>query len=230
MCALILSASTDIHAQKKGKKKKNKKNKGTMELTEEIDSVSYSIGINIGQQLKGQGMTSLNTEAIAAALGDVLAGNDLKISEADAQTLLQNYFTNQKEKANEAAKKEGEDFLAANAKKEGITVTESGLQYEVITQGTGEKPTAASTVKTHYHGMLIDGTVFDSSVDRGEPISFPLNRVIAGWTEGLQLMPVGSKYRFYIPYNLAYGANGSAPKIPGYAALIFDVELIAIEK
>ena len=126
-------------------------------------------------------------------------------------------------------KEDGEKFLAENALKEGVTVTESGLQYEVIKMGRGKKPTAADNVKVHYHGTLIDGTVFDSSVDRGEPITFGLNQVIAGWTEGVQLLPVGSKFRFYIPQELGYGAQ-NAGSIPPYSTLIFEVELLGIEK
>ena len=123
----------------------------------------------------------------------------------------------------------GQAFLAANAKKEGVVTTASGLQYKVLQAGTGPKPKATDTVNVHYHGTFIDGKTFDSSYDRGEPISFPLNRVIAGWTEGVQLMPVGSKYEFYIPYKLAYGERGAGGAIPGYATLIFQVELLAIE-
>jgi len=132
------------------------------------------------------------------------------------------------EQQTKAQAKIGELFLAENAKKDGITVTDSGLQYEIITAGTGEKPTATSRVKTHYHGTLIDGTVFDSSVQRGEPIDFPVNGVIAGWTEALQLMPVGSKWRLYIPHNLAYGERGAGAGIAPFSALIFDVELLDI--
>lgn len=127
-------------------------------------------------------------------------------------------------------KEEGEAFLAANAEREGVHVTESGLQYEVITEGTGAKPSATDRVKVHYHGTLINGTVFDSSVERGEPITFGLNQVIPGWTEGVQLMPVGSKYKFFIPYNLAYGERGAGEQIPPFSALIFEVELLGIEK
>ena len=132
------------------------------------------------------------------------------------------------EELGKVAAEAGEKFLAENAEKDGIVVTESGLQYEIITEGSGEKPSAESTVSTHYHGTLIDGTVFDSSVERGQPAQFPVNRVIAGWTEALQMMPVGSKWRLYIPHNLAYGPQGSGGAIAPYSALIFDVELLEI--
>jgi len=229
LCLAVLTISASAQGQNK-KKKKKKKNKHKMELTQEVDSVSYSIGVNIAKQLQSQGMKELNSAVFAQALDDVYNKSEMKISEADGQKILQDYFTNLKKKADEEAAKEGREFLEKNGKRPEVTTTQSGLQYEVLTEGAGDKPTAESTVRVHYHGMLLDGTVFDSSVDRGETISFPLNRVIAGWTEGVQLMTVGSKYKFYIPYDLAYGAAGSPPKIPGFAALIFEVELFEIEK
>ena len=193
------------------------------------------MGLGIGRQLAQMGATDLNVDDFAAAIKDVLAGSELKVADSEAQTLVQDFFRKQEEKANAAmaekgkkAKAEGEQYLADNASKEGVITLPSGLQYMVIKEGNGQKPKATDKVKCHYEGFLIDGTVFDSSVQRGEPAVFPLNQVIAGWTEGLQLMQEGAKYRFFIPYNLAYGEHGAGAMIPPFAALIFDVELIEV--
>jgi FKBP-type peptidyl-prolyl cis-trans isomerase FklB len=193
--------------------------------------VSYGIGRQMGQQLLENPFDGINANAVAQGLLDVL--NDVANPFTDAQ--LQEAFNEisrrmqaQQAEQHKGLAGEGEAFLAENAKKPGITITASGLQYEVITQGTGAIPTKTSRVKTHYHGTLIDGTVFDSSVNRGQPIDFPVNGVIAGWTEALQLMPVGSKWRLYIPHNLAYGERGAGGSIKPFSALIFDVELIDI--
>lgn len=200
-----------------------------------MDNVSYALGLTIGQQLLGMGGKELNIDDFAAAIKDVLAGRDPLVKPTEAQRLVQAFFAEQEAKQQaamaekgKAARVEGEAFLAENAKKEGIVTLPSGLQYEVITSGTGRKPKATDKVKCHYEGTLIDGTVFDSSYRRGEPAVFPLNGVIKGWTEGLQLMSEGAKYRFYIPFALAYGANGAGASIPPYAALIFDVELLEV--
>lgn len=200
-----------------------------------MDNVSYALGLTIGQQLLGMGGKELNIDDFAAAIKDVLAGRDPLVKPAEAQRLVQAFFAEQEAKQQaamaekgKAARVEGEAFLAENAKKEGIVTLPSGLQYEVITSGTGRKPKATDKVKCHYEGTLIDGTVFDSSYRRGEPAVFPLNGVIKGWTEGVQLMSEGAKYRFYIPFALAYGANGAGASIPPYAALIFDVELLEV--
>lgn len=201
-----------------------------------MDKVSYALGLNIGQQLKQMGLKdSLVVADFAASINDILQGNDLKVSLQEANGILQKFFeeqeNRQKEAAREAgkaAREEGEKFLAENAKKPGITVTASGLQYEVLTEGTGRQPKATDTVRCHYEGTLINGQVFDSSYRRNEPCDFGLNQVISGWTEGVQLMKEGAKYRFYIPYNLAYGERGAGADIPPYAALIFDVELIKV--
>lgn len=200
-----------------------------------MDNVSYALGLTIGQQLLGMGGKELNIDDFAAAIKDVLAGRDPLVKPAEAQRLVQAFFAEQEAKQQaamaekgKAARVEGEAFMAENAKKEGIVTLPSGLQYEVITSGTGRKPKATDKVKCHYEGTLIDGTVFDSSYRRGEPAVFPLNGVIKGWTEGLQLMSEGAKYRFYIPFALAYGANGAGASIPPYAALIFDVELLEV--
>lgn len=200
-----------------------------------MDKLSYALGLGIGQQLAQMGANSLNIEDFATAIKDVIAGNELAVSHREAQTIVQDFFKKQEEKLNaereekgKAAKEEGEKFLAENAKKEGVVTLPSGLQYMVLKEGNGNKPKATDKVKCHYEGFLIDGTVFDSSVQRGEPAVFGLQQVIAGWTEGLQLMQEGAKYRFFIPYMLAYGAGGAGASIPPYAALIFDVELIAV--
>lgn len=201
-----------------------------------MDKLSYALGIGIGTQLRGMGATNLNIDDFAQAIKDAIAGKKLKVDNKEAQTLVNNFFAEQQERkeaaaaeAGRAAKAVGEDFLAENAKKDNIVVLPSGLQYEVIREGNGKKPSATSKVKCHYEGTLIDGTKFDSSYDRGEPATFGLNQVIAGWTEGLQLMSEGAKYRFFIPYNLGYGERGAGASIPPYAALVFDVELIEVQ-
>lgn len=201
-----------------------------------MDKLSYALGIGIGTQLRGMGATNLNIDDFAQAIKDAIAGKKLKVDNKEAQTLVNNFFAGQQARkeaaaaeAGRAAKAVGEDFLAENAKKDNIVVLPSGLQYEVIREGNGKKPSATSKVKCHYEGTLIDGTKFDSSYDRGEPATFGLNQVIAGWTEGLQLMSEGAKYRFFIPYNLGYGERGAGASIPPYAALVFDVELIEVQ-
>jgi FKBP-type peptidyl-prolyl cis-trans isomerase FklB len=177
----------------------------------------------------GSGVTSLDYADLAAGIKDVLEKNQPQISYQEAQQVLGQFFQELEAKIAGAAKAEGEKFLAENKKREGVQVTASGLQYEVLEATIGQKPKATDKVKVHYEGTLIDGTVFDSSYQRGESISFPLNGVIEGWTEGLQLMSVGSKYKFFIPYQLAYGERGAGQQIPPYAALIFIVELLGIE-
>lgn len=200
-----------------------------------MDKVSYALGLGIGRQLAQMGASELNIDDFAAAIKDVIAGNELKVSNREAQTIVQDYFRKQEEKLNaeraekgKVAKAEGEKYLAENAKKEGVVTLPSGLQYMVLKEGNGKKPKDTDQVKCHYEGFLIDGTVFDSSIQRGEPAVFPLNQVIAGWTEGLQLMQEGAKYRFFIPYILGYGEGGAGASIPPYAALIFDVELLEV--
>tara|TARA_B100000927_G_scaffold170238_1_gene137282 strand:+ start:210 stop:821 length:612 start_codon:yes stop_codon:yes gene_type:complete len=197
-------------------------------LNNEIDSVSYSLGVNIGENIKTQ-FPDIDLKNFEAAIKDVLDDNKKpSISGADAQKTIQEYFTKQQAKASESVVEEGRKFLAENSKKENVVTLESGLQYEVIKNGEGAKPTLNDQVTTHYHGTLIDGTVFDSSVERGEPASFPVSGVIKGWTEALQLMNVGSKWRLFVPYDLAYGERGAGPKIGPFTTLIFEVELISI--
>jgi len=193
--------------------------------------VSYGVGRQMGEQLASNPFDGVNADAVAQGVLDALNGRESQVPRSALEEDFRIVGTRMQEKQEQQTKaqaKIGELFLAENAKKDGITVTDSGLQYEIITAGTGEKPTATSRVKTHYHGTLIDGTVFDSSVQRGEPIDFPVNGVIAGWTEALQLMPVGSKWRLYIPHNLAYGERGAGAGIAPFSALIFDVELLDI--
>lgn len=200
-----------------------------------MDKLSYALGLGIGRQLAQMGADDLNVDEFAAAITDVINGNELKVSNREVQTIVQDYFAKQEEKLNadraengKAAKAEGEKYLAENAKKEGVITLPSGVQYQVLKEGNGKKPSAKDSVKCHYEGFLLDGSVFDSSVQRGEPAVFGLQQVIAGWTEGLQLMQEGAKYRFFIPYNLAYGEGGAGQAIPPYAALIFDVELLQV--
>ena len=193
-----------------------------------MEKLSYALGMVIGHNLKGMGVNELGAD-FAQAVNDVIAGNTPKMTDEEAQQTVSRFLQKQQEEAGKAIKEEGEKFLAENAKKEGVTVLPSGLQYTVITEGNGRKPKATDKVKCHYEGTLTNGQVFDSSYRRGEPAVFPLNGVIAGWTEGVQLMAEGSKYRFFIPYHLAYGERGAGQAIPPYAALVFDVELISIE-
>ena len=201
-----------------------------------MDKLSYALGLGIGRQLAQMGAEQLSIDDFAQAIKDVVAGGQLKLDEAEAQVIVQEFFQKHEEKQRAAAaemgkkaKEEGEKYLAENAKKEGVVTLPSGLQYLVIKEGNGKRPKATDKVKCHYEGMLVDGTLFDSSVQRGEPATFPLNQVIAGWTEGLQLMTEGSKYRFFIPYTLGYGERGAGASIPPFAALVFDVELIEVQ-
>ena len=201
-----------------------------------MDKLSYALGIGIGSQLAGMGAKELNIDDFAQAIKDVISGSDLKVDNAEAQTLVQNFFQEQEAKqqaaaaeAGKAAKAAGEAFLAENGKKDGVVTLPSGLQYQVLKEGNGKKPSATDQVVCHYEGTLIDGTIFDSSYQRNQPATFGLNQVIAGWTEGVQLMQEGAKYRFFIPYNLAYGERGAGAQIPPFAALVFDVELIEVK-
>mgnify|MGYP000484951475 FL=1 len=193
--------------------------------------VSYGIGRQMGDQLKQNPFDGMVIDDVLAGLADALNDQPLAVDPADLDAAFREISEVMQAKQAEASKGQteaGETFLAENAKKDGVVVLESGLQYEILTAGDGEKPVAASTVRTHYHGTLLDGTVFDSSYDRGEPAEFPVNGVIAGWTEALQLMPVGSKWRLTVPYGLAYGEQGAGGAIGPFATLVFDVELLAI--
>lgn len=201
-----------------------------------MDKLSYALGLGIGRQLAQMGAKDMSIDDFAQAIRDVIEGNDLKITNREAQTIVNDYFQKQEEQMRaemaekgKAAKEAGEKYLAENAKKDGVVTLPSGLQYMVLKEGDGRKPKATDTVVCHYEGMLTDGTLFDSSIQRGEPATFGLQQVIAGWTEGLQLMQEGAKYRFFIPYLLGYGENGAGQSIPPYSALIFDVELIKVQ-
>lgn len=198
-------------------------------LTTQMDSVSYSIGVMVASTLKSQGVDKVDAKSVADGINDLINGNELKMSTEEAQKCYQEFMASMLAQKNGPAKEAGEAYLAENAKKDGVTTMPSGLQYEVMNAGTGAMPTAKDKVRVHYHGTLIDGTVFDSSVDRGESITFPVTGVIQGWVEALQLMHVGDKWKLSIPYDLAYGERGAGGAIGPFAALIFEVELLGIE-
>lgn len=200
-----------------------------------MNKLSYALGLGIGRQLAQMGAEDLNIDDFAQAIKDILTGKEPQVSDQEAQKLVTTFFEEQEAKQRAAAaekykdnKEKGEAWLANKAMEEGVVALPSGLMYQVLNEGSGKKPTAADTVECHYEGRLIDGTVFDSSYKRGESATFPLNGVIAGWTEGVQLMSEGAKYRFFIPYQLAYGERGAGQAIPPFAALVFDVELIKV--
>ncbi|MFM2291147.1 MAG: hypothetical protein RIS29_960 [Bacteroidota bacterium] len=193
-----------------------------------MEKVSYALGLSLGNNLLGSGVTALDYAKLAKGIQDVMEQKDPEISYQEAQTIINEFFQALQAKVSEAAKQAGTAFLAENAKREGVVTLESGLQYEVVTEGNGATPSAADQVKVHYHGSLIDGTVFDSSVQRGEPATFGVTQVISGWVEALQLMPVGSKWRLFIPSDLAYGAQGAGQHIAPYSTLVFEVELLEI--
>lgn len=201
-----------------------------IKLANAIDSVSYSIGVNVGLGLKQQNLSNANLKALTKALQDALQSSNTQIAPEQANRIIGEFFQRERSAKAETNKKIGEQYLAENKSKPGITTTASGLQYEVVKAGTGPKPAATDTVKAHYTGRLIDGTVFDSSVERGQPLEIPVNQVIQGWGEALQLMPVGSKWKLYIPSTLAYGSQGAGPQIGPNSTLIFDIELLEIVK
>ena len=212
--ALFLSLSSISLAQK---------------ITNKIDSVSYSVGVLFAKNIKQQGVDNLNAEVVAKAINDYMNGTTRVIPEKECEQMYMSYMKGVQAEKSKGAKTSGIAYLAENMKNPAVTVTDTGLQYEVMKSGNGAKPTATDRVKTHYHGMLTDGTVFDSSVDRGEPISFEVGGVIKGWTEALQMMSVGDKWRLVIPAELAYGARGAGAKIPPHSTLVFEVELLGIE-
>ena len=213
-------------------KKKSAKNTKApkVELTTEIDSASYALGVYMGSKsayaLEQQG---LRADVFARAYNDALFGIETAMTATQASNYLDAYEKKMVDRENEARKNEQAAFFAANKLREGVVETASGLQYEVVVQGDGPTPGPTDRVKVHYEGRLLDGTVFDSSIKRGKPIEFNLNRVIKGWTEGVALMPVGSKYMLYIPYDLGYGEQGAGDVIKPYSALIFEVELLEIK-
>lgn len=224
--ALLLSACTDQAAGQKGH---------STALATTKDSVSYGIGTDIGHNMKLGGLDSLNVDALAMGIRDGLDSTE-KITGDKVRALVQAYMIEAQKKnmarqqaKNEEVIRKGEAWLTENGRKPGVTTTASGLQYEVVQQGTGPKPKVEDMVEVHYRGTLLDGKEFDSSYKRGQPATFGLGQVIPGWTEGLQLMPVGSKYKLYIPSNLGYGAQGMGQEIPPYSVLVFDVELLSIK-
>lgn len=225
---LALSATTATYAQKAPVKKPAPAAAPAPVMKNLQDSVSYAIGMSVANFYAQQGFTSLNADMIAKACKDVFAKKQPLLADQKANEVIMKYMEEAQAEKAKPVIAANEKFLAENKTKAGIKTTPSGLQYEVITLGTGVKPAATDTVVVNYAGTLIDGTEFDNSYKRGEPISFPLNRVISGWTEGLQLMPVGSKYRFFIPHQLGYGLHG-AGSIPGGATLIFEVELLEVK-
>ena len=224
LTGIVLFGFTAL-AQKKAKK---------VVLKNQIDSVSYLMGVNIGNSL-GKEMSEANFELIIQGFRDAVAKGRL-VCQDSTDMVLSMYFQEkamlkqaEEDKKSEVYKVAGEKFLADNGKKPGVVTTASGLQYQVIKEGDGAHPGAESTVKVHYHGTTIEGIVFDSSVERGEPIEFPLNQVIPGWTEGVQLMSKGAKYKFFIPQELAYGSSSPTPVITPYSCLVFEVELLSFE-
>jgi FKBP-type peptidyl-prolyl cis-trans isomerase FklB len=243
--ALLTFTTFVTNAQTKSKGKQTTKvaskvvaspNTNSEKLKSTIDSVSYAIGVLVAQNFKSQNVT-LDPVQVQKGFAAVMSNSAQLLDNNACQTVVNSFMMKNQEKAMaEEAKKyepnklEGDKFLSDNKKRNGVVTTASGLQYEVIKAGDGPKPTASDKVKTHYHGTLIDGSVFDSSVNRGEPVTFPVGGVIPGWVEALQLMPVGSKWKLYIPQNLAYGPRGAGEKIKPYSALVFEVELISIEK
>ena len=194
-----------------------------------MEKVSYALGMSIANNIMASGVNNLNVEEFVKAIKASLAGEQPAMSVAEAQQVLNDYFTKLQEEQTAALKKEGEEFLAQNAKQEGVVTLPSGLQYKVLKSGNGAIPKASDSVECHYEGRLISGTVFDSSYQRGETATFGVTQVIAGWVEALQLMKEGDKWQLYIPYNLAYGERGAGAQIPPFATLIFDVELIKVK-
>ena len=195
-----------------------------------MDKFSYAIGLGIGQNLLSMGAKGIVVEDFAQAIKDVIEGNQTAISHEEAREIVNKFFEEMQTKMSAAAIEQGQAFLDENAKKEGVVTLPSGLQYEIITEGTGDKAAATDQVQCHYEGKLLDGSVFDSSYKRNQPATFGVNQVIPGWVEALQLMPAGSKWRLYIPSDLAYGAQGAGDVIPPHSTLIFDVELLDVLK
>ena len=193
-----------------------------------MKKISYALGLGIGQQLKSMNIENFDVNEFARSIDDVMNGRDTDMTAREAQSMLSEYFEKKQAEEAQANIAAGKAYLKENGKREGVITTKSGLQYEVLTEGTGKSPKATDKVRCHYEGRLTDGSVFDSSYQRGEPADFGLNQVIPGWTEGVQLMKEGAKYRFHIPYLLGYGERGAGASIPPYATLVFDVELIEV--
>lgn len=216
MSLLAIGPVFQLHAQK------------NQNMINNQDSLSYAIGVSIGQNLQSQNFDSINYAALADGIKDFMEGKGLKMTDEQIGSTITEYMTAKQKAQEDMLAGSGREFLAKNGKRPGVVTLPSGLQYEVITQGNGPKPKPTDKVTTHYHGTLIDGKVFDSSVERGQPATFPVNGVIRGWQEALVLMPVGSKWKLYIPHELAYGERGAGGAIGPYATLVFEVELISI--
>lgn len=199
-------------------------------LQNRADSVAYAFGLSIGRDLKRTGLDTINTDVLVKAISAAFSGKELTLSEDQQRQLISAAIAEASEKRDADLIQAAASFMETNKAKAGIKTTASGLQYEVIRDAAGDKPVLEDIVTVHYSGKLIDGKVFDSSYDRGEPTTFPLGRVIQGWQEGLQLMPVGAQYRLYVPYELGYGSRGAGQDIPPYSVLVFDVELISIQQ
>ncbi len=228
ICAAFVSTQAFAQTPKVVKKEAATVATAPKSLKTALDSVAYSIGLSVGASLKQQGLSNVNTDLLLKAINETLKEQDTELSPEEANQYIGEYFQKQASVQGNTNLAAGKKFLEENKKRPNIKTTASGLQYEVIKLGEGPKPADTSTVKVNYHGTLTDGTVFDSSVERGEPVEFPVNRVIAGWTEALKLMPVGSKFRLFIPADLAYGERAAGPKIGPNSTLIFDVELLEI--
>ena len=231
-CAL-LSLTVVVHAQISSAKKTVKPVPKTttpgVQLKTLEDSANYAMGLSVANFYKQQGVKKINSAIVTKAISDAMEGKQLLMNEMQANSCMMTYLNKQQMAKSKTNIDACESFMASNKSKPGVITTASGLQYEVLKQGTGPRPSASDTVTVNYKGSLLNGTVFDDSYSRGEPATFPLNRVIPGWTEGVQLMPVGSKYKFYIPYQLGYGIQGSEPTIPGGSLLIFEVDLLSIK-
>jgi len=233
---IAIIASISLASSCQGQNPSEKSSGTNAKMKTDLDSLSYAIGVDIGRNLKMSDLDNINIEIMSNGMLAAFKGDESVMNQQKTQEIISKYVQKlQQKKQEESGKKlqgnkeKGAQFLADNGKKSGVKTLPSGLQYSVIKEGKGAKPKETDVVKTHYHGTLIDGTVFDSSVDRGEPASFPVNGVIKGWVEALQLMPVGSKWKLYVPSDLAYGDNGMPPTIGPGETLIFEVELISIE-
>ena len=197
-------------------------------MKNDTQKLSYALGVNIGLSLKPQGVDEVDVQKLVSGINDVVSGAELQMKQEEVHSILRNHFDQLQARMAEKSLKAQAAYFSENGKMDGVITLESGLQYQVLKAGDGAKPTLTSEVTTHYHGTTIDGNVFDSSVERGEPACFPVNRVIAGWTEALQLMSIGSKWKLFVPSNLAYGEQGAGAKIPPHTPLIFEVELLEI--
>lgn len=225
LALLLVIAATDVNAQQGG----TKPAAAAPQFKNLTDSASYAIGMSVANFYKQQGITKINSAMVLKGMNDILNGKATQLDDASAGYCVNKYMNIAKTEKSKSQIEEGKKFMAANKTKPNIKTTASGIQYEVLQEGSGDKPTATSRVTCNYRGTLLNGTEFDNSYSRGQPATFSLQQVIAGWVEGLQLMSPGAKYRFWIPYNLAYGVNGRN-NIPGGATLYFEIELISFEK